>query len=436
MFPLLVLSLTGLVVMLGQGMVSPILPLYGRSFGVGAAVVGFLVTAFGLARVLTDLPAGYLSERFGAGRVLLLGPAITAAASLMAGLAGSFWLLVFWRFWQGVGSALFTTAAMARVAELSPPGRTAKNLALFQGFHLLGTSFGPSLGGWVAQYGGYRAPFFFFAGLAAAGVLAAGVGRRRGRKAAGKNGGEESPAGAGAGEPGAQGEGQLSIGEDRGRQGEKAEVGRKGEGISRLLANRQFLLITMVNFSIFFARAGARQTIVPLLGAAELGLKEGQIGFALTLIALGNLSMVYLAGWLGDRCGVRQVLVPGILLASGGYFLFAASADYTSYLLAAAVVGLGTGLGGPLPAAYAVQVAGQAGHGVVMGAIRFFGDTGFMAGPVALGLIADALGYRAALVANALLMASLALAFAVLAARSGHGAGEAEAPGQGRPGSA
>ncbi|MBC7325698.1 MAG: MFS transporter, partial [Moorella sp. (in: Bacteria)] len=123
-----VFYVTGFTVMLGQGMVTPILPLYGRSFGVSAAVVGLLITSFGLAQVLTDLPAGYLSERYGAAKLLLVGPAITAVASLMAGLASSFWLLVFWRFWQGVGSAVFTTAAMARVAEFSPPGSTSRNM--------------------------------------------------------------------------------------------------------------------------------------------------------------------------------------------------------------------------------------------------------------------------------------------------------------------
>jgi MFS family permease len=104
-----------------------------------------------------------------------------------------------------------------------------------------------------------------------------------------------------------------------------------------------------------------------------------------------------------------------MLLASLGFLLFAASRDYTCYLLAAAVLGLGTGLGGPLPPAYAIQVGGRAGHGLVMGTLRFLGDVGFMAGPVALGLVADAGGYREALLANAALMVGVVVLFGLLA---------------------
>lgn len=425
MLPFLIFCAIGFTVMLGQGMVTPILPLYGRCFGVSAAVVGLLITSFGLARLLTDLPAGYLSERYGAAKVFLVGPAVTAVASLMAGLASSFWLLVFWRFWQGVGSALFITAAMVCVAELSPPGSTARNMGLFQGFQLLGTSFGPTLGGLTAQYGGYRVPFFVFSGLAALGALAAYWSLRWARGSEPKGikaeialdaaGPEEEGCIAAWRAEANLGQPAKALPSPRKRAGYQAD----GPGITRkaaeFLTNRGFVLIALVNFTIFFARAGARQTIVPLLGASELGLQASEIGFALTVVALGNLATVYLAGWLGDRWGTKRVLVPSILLASFGFLLFATSADYSYYLLASVILGIGTGLGGPLPAAYAVETAGSMGHGLAMGALRFCGDLGFVLGPVALGLVADALGYRKALLANAALMAGLVMFFWLLA---------------------
>ncbi|MFH1086698.1 MAG: MFS transporter, partial [Chloroflexota bacterium] len=53
------------LIMLGMGLVGPILPLYASSFGVSAAAVGMLVTAFGIARFITNMPAGALAERIG-----------------------------------------------------------------------------------------------------------------------------------------------------------------------------------------------------------------------------------------------------------------------------------------------------------------------------------------------------------------------------------
>ena len=46
------------VVMLGYGILSPVLPLYAKSFGVGYDSVGLLVSAFAFARLLFDLVSG------------------------------------------------------------------------------------------------------------------------------------------------------------------------------------------------------------------------------------------------------------------------------------------------------------------------------------------------------------------------------------------
>jgi len=53
------------VIMLGYGILSPILPLYARSFGVGYGAVGLLASAFAFTRLLFDLVSGSLTRRFG-----------------------------------------------------------------------------------------------------------------------------------------------------------------------------------------------------------------------------------------------------------------------------------------------------------------------------------------------------------------------------------
>jgi len=73
---LLVLCTIAMIMMIGIGIVSPILPHYARSFGVNITMVGLLITVFGLARIAIDVPAGSLVEIFGRrsmlGRILLL----------------------------------------------------------------------------------------------------------------------------------------------------------------------------------------------------------------------------------------------------------------------------------------------------------------------------------------------------------------------------
>jgi len=55
---LLVLCTIAMIMMIGIGIVSPILPHYARSFGVNITMVGLLITVFGLARIAIDVPAG------------------------------------------------------------------------------------------------------------------------------------------------------------------------------------------------------------------------------------------------------------------------------------------------------------------------------------------------------------------------------------------
>lgn len=51
--------------MAGQGIISPVLPLFANEFGVGATAIGFVVGIFGLSRLFLNLPSGMIGERFG-----------------------------------------------------------------------------------------------------------------------------------------------------------------------------------------------------------------------------------------------------------------------------------------------------------------------------------------------------------------------------------
>src|SRR5690625_2363209 len=103
---ILLLSAQVFLIMLGLGLVTPILPLYAQSFGVGAAAVGSLVMVFGIARIVVNIPAGQWTDKFGRKRMLVLGPLLNAAGALGLAFSGSFVELLIWRVVQGAGSAV------------------------------------------------------------------------------------------------------------------------------------------------------------------------------------------------------------------------------------------------------------------------------------------------------------------------------------------
>jgi MFS family permease len=90
---------------------------------------------------------GAASDRFGAKRVAIAGLLLAAAASIAAGFASSFPLLVFARIIEGIGYTLLVVAATV-IAVVIVPGRTALALSVWSSFAPIGFA----LGQWAGSY--------------------------------------------------------------------------------------------------------------------------------------------------------------------------------------------------------------------------------------------------------------------------------------------
>ena len=131
-----------------------------------------------------------------------------------------------------------------------------------------------------------------------------------------------------------------------------------------------------------------------------------------------NFFIVFPAGWLSDRFGRKPVMVPGIFLAGIGLFLFTIAGDVPMMFVAAVIMGIGTGIAGPAPAAYIADLAPPGQTSLAMGFYRTFGDLGFIIGPIALGFIAETSGMAAALNINVVLLVGIGILLAFVAKES------------------
>ncbi|MCH7811325.1 MAG: MFS transporter [Chloroflexi bacterium] len=393
---------TGLI-MLGQGVISPVLPLYAKDFGVSATLVGATISVFGLARMLLNLPAGFLSDRYGRRLLLVGGPVIVAFGSFLSASAVDIWQLLAFRFVAGAGSAMFMTGAIILVTDISTPQNRARMLGLFQGSLLLGVSIGPALGGLTAELFNLRAPFIVVGALAAA----CSVWAWRALP-------ETNPA---------------AFARENGTAG-GIVVQRAGVPFRALLTNTSFALVSLFTFSIFFTRTGSRQTVLALFGEESLGLSPGSLGAIFAMMAVLNLAMIGPSGAWADRFGRKRVIVPSAIVSASALILFALTSSLLFFLAAAVMLGIGTGLAGPAPAAYAADVIPEGARGVGMGLYRTYSDIGFVLGPLLLGWIVDATdGFGWALAFNAALVAGSALLFALFARETvGRRAREPAAP--------
>jgi MFS family permease len=355
---------------------APLLPEIGRDLEVGAADLALITTAFAIGRLMMDLPAGRLADRLPPGPALAgtgLGVAISAA---ILGTAQSLAQALLGVFFLGVASSLTNTTGMTLFATSAPAARRGAAMAGFSMALMTGQALGPALGGLIAGLGGWRAAQAVAAAIGI-GVMIVCLTVRAGRERP-----PETRAEAADGEP--------------------------------ALTRTQAAVLAAVPFAVFFTLGALPQTLLPVIGADDLALSASAIGLALGAGGIIRFGGSALAGAISDRVSRKAALVPSLLMMAGAVALLAAEPTLATWLAAIALLSLASsGI-----AVAATIIADNVPAGTVgrrLGAFRFTGDFGLLAGPALTGVLYQHSGRPAAMLVTAALLAATALATAVLA---------------------
>jgi MFS family permease len=134
-------------VFLGMGIVAPSLPLYAKSFGVTYTLVSLAVSMYAVGRLVADIPMGILADRIGGRRLTVIGTIVMALGAFLNYFVYEFYLFIFLRFIQGVGSSMWQTARTSILAEMLKPEERGRIMGYFSTFMLLGSAAGPTVGG-------------------------------------------------------------------------------------------------------------------------------------------------------------------------------------------------------------------------------------------------------------------------------------------------
>src|SRR5262245_17902752 len=126
---LALICLVQFMVVLDIAIVNVALPAIQRDLGLARATLQWLGITYGLLLGGFLLLGGRLTDLVGRRRVLVVGLSLFTGASLVAGLAGSFGLVIAARGVQGFGAALMAPAALSILAVTFAEG-TERNRAL------------------------------------------------------------------------------------------------------------------------------------------------------------------------------------------------------------------------------------------------------------------------------------------------------------------
>jgi multidrug resistance protein len=170
--PLLLAALTAFVLMLGLGVLFPVLPYLTRDLGIPDASVGLLLAALPAASFVASPFWGRFSSARGRRPAIVIGLVGYALGFGLFGLGQSFGQLLAARVLGGLISAAALPAIFAYVADVSSGERRGAAMGLLGAGIGLGVTLGPALGGVTYKFFGPRAPYFVSAAIGLANAVA------------------------------------------------------------------------------------------------------------------------------------------------------------------------------------------------------------------------------------------------------------------------
>ena len=377
-----VLAVVAFVVALGFGIVAPAIPLFARSFGVGTAAVGLAVSAFAFFRFVSAFGGGSLVERLGERVVLATGLVVVAVTTGVAGLATSFPVFLVLRAAGGVGSAMFTVAALALLLRVAPPSHRGRAAATYQSGFILGGIAGPAAGGLLTTLSP-RLPFFLYAAsLLVAGAVAMVLLR--------------VPAD-GAAAPAADTPPAAPL------------------PLRSALRSRAYVAALVVNLGVGWVLFGVRNSLVPLYVTEELGRSAAWAGAGLLAGSAAQALALLRSGRLADTWGRRPSLLLGTATGTAALALLVLPPATGVFLLSMATYGLAAALLASVPAALVGDVSPARG-GRAVAVFQMSADLGAVAGPLVAGWLTDVASYQVAFAASTAVVAA-GLAAALLLPR-------------------
>jgi MFS family permease len=386
--------LVGLNVFVGAmvGLERSVLPLVGEEdFGLASrsAVLAFVV-AFGAAKALTNLAAGGLAARVGRRRLLIAGWLVALPVPVMIALAPSWGWIVAANLLLGVNQGLAWSMTVVMKIDLVGPRQRGLALGLNESAGYLGVAVTALATGALAASFAPREVVWVGAALIAAVGLAVSV--LFVRDTARHVVLEQRQHGAAHHLPLRQAFAQASL---------RNPV---------LRACSQAGLVNNLNDALAWG-------LVPLYLASH-GQSIGEIGLVAALYPAVWGAAQTATGWISDHAGRKPLIVAGMLIQAGALGLLAAGGGALAPAVAASVLlGIGTAMVYPTLIAAVSDAVTPSERAPIVGVYRFWRDAGLVVGALMAGIVADALGFGAAIAVVAILTGASGLLVAATAWR-------------------
>lgn len=372
----LLLVLTNFFVGSMVGLERTVLPIIGEEeFGLASASAALsFIISFGFSKAIVNYFAGAIADRLGRKKVLIVGWSAGLFVPLLVIFADAWWMIVVANIFLGINQGLAWSMTVNMKIDLAKPTERGLAVGLNEFAGYTGVAVMAALSGYVAStFSNRPEPFYIGLAVVAIGLMLSFLVRDTGEhlKRQAKSSSQEAA---------------LSSGEVFKRTAFK---------------NPTLSTATFAGLSTNL-KDGMAWGLFPLFFAG-VGLSVPEIGLLVALYPAAWGFFQLFTGFLSDRWGRKWLIAGGMWLQAASLWLLLMVDQYSLWIVASILLGLGTAMVYPTLQAAISDVAAPSWRASSMGVYRSFRDSGYAFGALFAGILTDVINVEWAIGLVALL---------------------------------
>lgn len=331
----------------------PTLSVYVESKSANLAMVGVVLSMYGLWQAVIRLPLGIVADWFGRHKPFMIGGfAFAALGAVTMGIADGTPGLIVGRAFTGFAAGAWVLLVVG-FSGLFPPEEAVRASALLSAINAVARMVATALTGTLTAVGGVSLPFFVAAGAAVLAMLVMLLMR-------------ESP-----------------------RDHNPPTLRQIGSLITRRDVLVPSLLGVVAQYAIWASTFSFSQNLARDLGAGDVALSL-LVSMNIGLVFLGNLATTALV----RQIGARWLVALSFVLLALGLGALAVAQDLPLVFAGQILLGLASGVGYPVLMGLSIRYVDDNQRATAMGLFQSVYAIGMFSGPWLSGILADATGLQ------------------------------------------
>ena len=331
----------------------PTLPLYAKDKTHNLALVGIILSMYGLWQAIIRLPLGITADWLGWRKpFIIMGFALAGLGAYVMGVANGANELIIGRALTGLAAGTWVPLVVV-FSSFFPPSEAVRASALLTLSGSAGRMLATSLTGWLNEQWGYQLAFVLAAAAAALSVIII-----------------------------------LPLQEER-----HPSQRPSARGIGQLIVRRDVLFPSLLSAVSQYANWGVTfgflSILAKQLGASDI-IQSILVAMNLGLVTIGNLAATAIV----RRIGAKRLVYTSFLLMSLGIGGAALAFSLPMVFLVQFCMGLSQGIGYPVLMGMSIEHVAEAERATAMGLHQAVYAIGMFSGPWLSGILADTIGLQ------------------------------------------